>query len=576
MSPGAGRLRALAPRGIFEPRTLLIGGAVLLIAYLALVPLVYLITGTFLDEDGFTLQFVRDAYGKHGLAEMALNSLRFAAGSTMLAVALGTVLAYLIVRTDVPFKRLMFAVSLVPLVIPGVLHTIAWIFLLSPRAGALNSLFEPLLGGPLFDIFSLGGMILVQGLHLVPLVFLLMAAAFRSMDPALEEAALMSGARLGTVFRRITLPAIAPALFAAILVMAVRSLEAFEVPALLGIPDGTWVFTSRIWRALGTYPRDFGAAGAYSMPLILMTTVGVYLHSRFSRRGRAFQTLTGRGPRPRALELGRWRRPAAALIVAYFFVALVLPLLMLLYGSTQPFFRSPSIEGLSSMSLQNYRTVLGQDETIRAFRNSLLLGIASATAVMLLMGVASWFVVRTKAAGRWMVDNLAFLPLSVPSLILGVALLFVYLRVPLPIYGTLWILFIAYLTVYMPYGMRYASASMHQVGSELEESAQVSGATWWKTLRRVILPLLMPGLLAGWIYILVSSVRELSTSILVYSPGREVLGVRIFELWQSGKPTELAALGVVLVTAMVPLVVVAYRLGSRIGLRAPGRARLRS
>jgi iron(III) transport system permease protein len=561
------RARRFSWRDVFRPQVLIIAGVLVVIGYLALVPLGYLFWGTFFDADGFTLEFFREAYTTIGLGEMMTNSLAFAFGSTVIAVSIGTGLAYLIVRTDVPLKGLMFAVSVVPLIIPGILHTIAWIFLLSPRIGVFNKMLEPFFGPGFLNIFSLPGMMWVEGLHLSPLVFLLMFAAFRSMDPSLEESALMSGARLPMVFRRITIPLVAPALFASILVMAVRALEAFETPAILGIPGGIWVFTSRIWDALRVFPREFGQAGAYSMSLLLITSAGVFLHSRFSRRAKAFQTVTGKGFRPRAMELGRWRWPATIAILVYFVVAVVMPMLVLIYSSTQSFYQVPSAETLSNMSLDNYRAVLDSDQSVRALKNSFFLGIGSATGVMFMMAIAAWIVVRTKLYGRWMIDNVSFLPLVVPGLVLGVSLLFVYLRHPLPIYGSIWILAIAYVTRYMPYGMRYASSSMYQISGELEECAQTSGASWWQSFRRVIVPLLMPGLVAGWIYIVTVSVRELSSSILLYSPGNEVFSIVIWEQWQNGEYTELAAYGVIMVTILVALVAIARKLGARVGVR---------
>jgi iron(III) transport system permease protein len=532
-----------------------------------LAPLGYLIWGTFLDENGFTLDHFREVFGQEGLAATTITTLKFAGGATFLAVAIGTPLAYLITRTDVPFKPLMFVSALVPLVIPGVLHTVAWMFLLIPRTGLVNHLVEPLFGHPVFDIFSLKGMIFVQGLDLSPLVFLLMTAAFRSMDPSLEEAALMSGARLPTILRRVTLPVVRPALLAALLIMGLQSVEAFEVPALIGVPAGQWTFTSRIWRSLATFPREFGPAGAYSVVLLVATSIGVIMYSRLSR-SKAFQTVSGKGFRPRTIELGAWRWPATGFILLYFFVAALLPLFMLAYGSFVPYFDTPSLNELSRLSLDNYRAVLAEDQTFRAFRNSAFLGVASASGVMMLMAVASWIVVRTKLRGRWAIDNVASIPLVVPGIVLGTSLLFLYLRHPLPIYGTLWILFIAYLTKYMPYGMRFASVSMYQISAELEESAQMSGASWWQGFRRVVMPLLLPGFLAGWIYIFTLALRELSASILIYSPGNEVLAVRLWELWQDGRGTQLAALGMMMVATLIVLVTLAYQLSNRVGVRA--------
>jgi iron(III) transport system permease protein len=478
------------------------------------------------------------------------------------------VLAYLNVRTNVPFKNLVFAASLVPLIIPGILHTIAWIFLASPRIGMINQALEPVFGRRILDIFSLPGMALVEGLHVTPLVFLLMVAAFKSMDPSLEESALLSGGRRFTVFRRITLPLVKPGIYAATLIIVVNGMSSFEVPALLGIPDGIWVFTSRIWRVLSGYPSDYGQAGAYALSLLAITTVGVFLQSRLSRRGKSFQTVTGKGFRPRPLELGPWRWPAMGVVLGYFFVAVVLPMFVLFYISTQKFYQPPSWETLGNMTLDNYRYIAGHSQVTRAFRNSFVLGIGSATGVMFVMAIIAWIVVRTKIPGRWALDNVSFLPMVVPGLVMGVALLFVYLRAPLPIYGTMWILLIAYFTRYMPYGMRYASTSMYQIAGELEESALVSGATWWQQFRRVTLPLLMPGLIAGWIYIVMVSVRELSSSILLYSPGNEVLSIVIWEQWENGQSNELAALGMVMIALLVVLVTVGAKLGAKVGVKS--------
>ena len=564
---GAGYRWAAARRAV-SPRNVVILVVVAAIAYLALAPLGFLLWRTFIRDGDVTISAFRSAYSAVGLGEMAVNSLTFALGTTVLAVGLGTLLAYLIVRTDVPFKPLMFAASLVPLIIPGILHTIAWIFLASPQIGVLNRwIISPLFGGRSFDIFSMSGMILVEGLHLSPLVFLLMVAAFRSMDPALEESAIMSGASLRTVFRRITVPLVRPALYASILIMAVRALEAFEVPALLGMPKGEWVFTSRIWRVLNALPPNYAEAGAYATSLLIITSIGVFWQTRLTKRARAYQTVTGKGFRPRPVRLGVWRWPATGLIVGYFLVAVVAPLAILAYASTQRFYSPPSVEQLKFTTLDNYAAIFALDDARNALKNSIILGIGAATTVMLVMAVAAWLVVRTRLPGRWLVDNLAFAPLVIPGLVLGVALLFVYLRVPLPIYGTLWILFIAYFTRYMPYGMRYASTSMYQIGRELEESAMTSGASWWQSFRRIIVPLLAPGLIAGWIYIVVVSVRELSSSILLYSPGNEVLSIVIWEQYQNGDLTQLSALGMLMVGALVVLVAVAYKLGARIGVR---------
>ena len=526
----------------------LVAIVVAVLSYLALVPMGFLVWRTFVVGGDLTLDSFREAYSAIGLGEMALNSLLFTLGTTPIAVGIGTALAYLVVRTDLPGRRVAGALTLVGLLVPGVLYTISWIFLASPRTGLLNRALEPVAGPGAIDIFGLGGMVLVEGLHLVPIVFLLMAAAFATIDPALEESALTSGARLPSVVRRVSLPLVWPALAACVLIVVIRALEAFEVPALLGIPGGVWVFTSRIWRELNAFPADLGQAGAYALSLVALTAVGVFLLSRLSTRRRRFETVTGRGGvRPRRAHLGRWRWPAAGLVSAYLAVAVVLPLLMLVYASTQPFYSPPTSTTLANMSLDNYADALRQEDTLRAVLNTVVLAAGTATIVLIISAVAAWLIVRTAVRGRWLIDGLAFVPIAIPGLVFGVALLVVYLRVPLDIYGTMWILLIAFVTAELAFGIRFASAPMHAIGDDLEESAYASGASWWQTFRRVLVPLLLPGLVAGWIYVFVASARELSSAILLYSPGNEVVSIRIWQLYQGGHLTELAALGVMMV-----------------------------
>jgi len=548
------------------PEHALVAAVVVLISYLVLIPVGYLLWRTFVTGGTLTLENFRRAYGTVGLGEMMVNSLWFTAGTTIVAVALGSTLAYLVVRTDLPCKPLVVALTMTQLIVPGVLYTIAWIFLASPRTGALNTLVEPLLGPGALDVFSMGGMIVVEALHLVPFVFLLMAAAFLNLDPALEESAVASGVPRVSIVRRITLPLVRPALAAVVLLVGIRAIEAFEVPALLGVPDGIWVFTSRIWLALNTYPADLGVAGAYAVSLLAVTAGGVFVLSRLLSRGRYFRTVTGRGARPRPVELGRWRLPLTVATLTYLAVAAVLPLLILVYASTQPFYTPPSLDSLSTMTLESYGAVLSQDATLSALKNTAVLAAGTASIVVLLGAVASWLIVRTKVRGRWLVDGVASLPIAIPSLVLGTALLLVYLRIPIPIYGTIWILLIAFVTAAMPTGMRFSVASMQQIGDELEESARTSGASWWQTLRRVLLPLMIPGLAACWLYLFVVSARQLSSAILLYSPDSEVLAIRIWEQYQTGEFTQLAALGVMMTAVLGGLIAIAYKLGGMLGV----------
>ena len=553
---------------------LLIGGPVALTAWLVLVPLVFLLWQSFLTPQTatvparFTLDNFRTAYLSAETLRLFLNSVAFAIGAAVVSLSLGTALAWMNERTNTPLKRLFFGLSIIPLVIPSILFTVAWIMLASPKIGIINKALQGLTGTDtvFVDIYTLAGMIFVDGLHYSPMAFLLMTAAFRAMDPSLEESALMSGASVLQVARRVTWRLAWPAAAGSLLILLVRAIESFEVPALLGLPVGIEVYTSAIYQAIHQYPSQVGLACAYAVTLLLMTSVGIYLQSRLAGHGARFATVTGKGFRPRTIDLGGWRYLTAALFILYFVVIVLLPFLVLVWSSLQRFYSAPSWAALQRITFASYRSVLDYPGFLDIVRNSVLLAFASATIVVLLSAVMSWIVVRSNVAGRWLIDNLASLPLVFPGLVLGLAIMICYLTIDIGIYGTIWILLIAYVTRFLPYGMRYNSASMLQIHKELEESAAMSGASWGMTFRRVVLPLLKPGLLAGWIYVLIVSIRELSSSILLYSPGSEVASVMIWELWQNGQYVELSALGVMLIILLFALVMLAQLAGKRFGI----------
>lgn len=549
--------------------TWLLGGVVIIIlGYLVFSPLIYLVWRGLTTGKGFGLSNITAAYSVPGTSEMLLNSVLFAGGSALVSTITGTALAFFCVRSNAPLKPLLYAASIVPLIVPGILYTISWVYLIGGNVGVIKKIFNGLGVGFLVpDAFSLPGMILIDGLHLSPLVFLLMYAAFRSTDPSLEESAMMSGATVPQTVRRVTLPLVRPALLGAVLIMVVRGLESFETPAVLGMPSGTWVFTSRIYDALHTYPIKYDQASIYSLSLLLITVVGLLVVQYMNRRGERFQTVTGKGFRPRTLDLGKWRWPVSIVFVVYFVLAVIAPLLILLWMSLLTFYRTPGIEPLGSITMSNYVDLFQARGVTQSIKNSVILALTSATVVMLFTAVISWMVLKSRFKGRRVLELLASFPLAMPGLVLGVALIFIYLRSPLPIYGTLVILFIAYVTRYLPYGMRYSGSSLAQVGAELEESAKMSGATWRDTFRRVVLPLMAPGLVAGWIYVVVVSIRELSSSILLYSQNTRVMSVTIWEFWQNGQTGVLAALGVCMVVSLMALVAVAYKLGAKIGVR---------
>lgn len=546
-------------------------GAALLLVYFTALPLTMLLLGSLrtVGSPGLTLDNYFDAYGQGRVYRLFLNSFLYAFGTAVLALTVGTGLAWIVERTNTPARRWLFALALVPLIVPGIVNTIAWIFLLSPRIGVINRVLVEVLGleRTPFDIFTIGGMIWTEGLHLSPLVFLIMWGAFRSMDPALEESSITSGADTVGTLRRVTLPILLPAFAASWLIMFVRGLESFEVPALLGIPGRVPVFTSEIWFAYNDYPPDFGRAGALGVGLLAVSAIGVWVYHRLTRRAERFATITGKAFRPRVQDLGSWRWLTLALLLFYFVLIIVLPLGILLWNSLLPFFQVPNLEALKTITLKNYEFVLEFPGAQRAMRNSFLLAIGAATAVMALTAIIAWITTKTRLPGRAWLDFLAFIPIAIPGLVLGVAMIWQYISFPLPIYGTLWVLIIAYVTKYLPYGMRTNSAAMLQIHRELEEAGAVAGASWWTMFRRITLPLLRPGFVAGWIYVLVVSVRELSSSILLVSSDSIVLSVLVFDLFESGKTTAVAALSVMLIATLVVLVTVVQRVSGRFGIK---------
>jgi iron(III) transport system permease protein len=566
---------AVTARFRIDFKWLTLGLCVAAVAYLALVPLGFLLWQSFFTPHTaakpavFTWQNYTAAYSSLETAKLFVTSLAFAVGTASFSLVVGTALAWMNERTNTPFKRLNFGLALVPLIIPGILFTISWIMLASPKIGIFNLLLQGWFGTDyvFFNVYTLWGMIWVDGLHYSPMAFLLMTAAFRSMDPALEESAAMSGASLGQVVRRITLALSWPAIFATLLILFVRAIESFEVPALLGMPGGIFVFTSAIYEAIHRYPSQVGLACAYGVTLLAITSVGIYFQSRLTGAGHRYSTVTGKGFRPRRIDLGRWRYATAAIFIVYFLLIVASPLLVLMWSSVQKYYSVPSMAALANLTLDPYRFILAHPTFLRALWNSLLLCVGSATIIMLVTSVICWMVVKTKIPGRWLLDNLASLPIVFPGLVLGLSIMVFYLNVNVGIYGTIWILLLAYVTRFMPYGIRYNTASMVQIHKELEESAAMSGASWGSTFVRVVLPLLKPGLLAGWIYIAIVSLRELSSSILLYSPGTEVVSIMIWELWENGQYVELSALGVMLIVLLFVMVQLAQLAGSKFGMR---------
>jgi iron(III) transport system permease protein len=562
----AGRIR-LGPQLVFTGLT-----GVFMI-YLTLVPLLMLVYGSLKSgppgiPSDFTVKNYLFLFRDWRLLGSVINSLIFSAGSSFLAFAGGLYLAWMTERSNAPWKGLIYSCVLVPMIVPGLLTTVGWIMLFGRRTGVINLIATQFLGfeQPL-ELSNMPGMIWVQGTDQIPLVFLLLAAAFRSMDPSLEEAAMASGSGILRTTFRITLPILLPAILAVWMITFVRAIENFEVPALIGMPAGILVFATEVYLATKNVPTDFGLASTFGVVYLLVTTIGVVLYLKLTAMSERFATITGKGYRPTSFKLGSWRYPLAVLNLVLCFVLFILPVLVVVWSSFLPYYMAPSKNALASLTVENYAALWNFPLIHRAMWNSFVLGVSSSTITMLITAVIAWIIVRTSWQGKGFLDFLAFSPIAVPGLVMGIAILWLYLVIPVPVYGTLWILLIAYVTKYLPYGMRACSSSMLQIKKELEEASETSGATWPHTFRRVILPLLAPGFVAGWIFVVTHSFRELSTSIMLYRSGTEVISVVLFEMWDGGQYPRLAALGMVLVAILVIISLIAKKIGGRYSIQ---------
>lgn len=531
----------------------------LVLGYFVLPPLVILLITSFQATrggrvTGYTLDHYQELFSlASATPAIVSNTLIFGLGSAAVGVVTGTVLAWIVERTNSPFKTLAYVTAFVSFAVPGIVKVIGWILLLGPEAGLINVTLRNILGltASPFNIFSMGGMILVEGLLWTPVVFLLMAAPLRTMDPNLEDAASASGAGMWSTLRRVTLPLALPSILSVLILTVIRSVESFEIPALIGIPSRITVLTTEVYEKIrsGLIPQ-YGQGSAYAVLLIVVVIALLIPYARLTSQSQRFATITGKGYRPRLIELGRWRYLTGAYTLLLPLLV-ALPLTMLLWASLLPFYQAPSASALGVLTLFNYHRAFQNSNVVNSLQNSLVIGIVSATAVTLLALFAAWVVLRTRIRWRWLIENLGTLPLVFPGVVLGIAILRTYLTLPIPVYGTIWIIVIAYVARYIPYGLRFSEAGLLQINRELEESGQISGASFLTTLRRIVVPLMMPALFGSWIYVYLLSVKELSVAVLLYGPQSQVISVTIWELWQGGQITELAAFCVVITVFFV-------------------------
>jgi iron(III) transport system permease protein len=522
---------------------LIMGGAILALAVLVVLPLLSLLFGSVRGDDGLSLGHFAEVLSGRLYVGALKNSLTLGAWTSLFATVIGVTLAWAVARTDVPAKPLLQLTATLSYLSPPFLTAIAFTYLFSPNAGLINVLMRDVLGLPwlTFNIFSMPGLVLVTVMHTFPFVYLLAASALQSVDASYEEAAQILGAGKLRTALTITGPLVAPAVLSGTLLGFVNAIALFGSQAIIGLPARIVTLPTRIY-ALFDYPPEYGLASALSLVFVLITVTALYLQRAFLAR-RSYVTLAGKGSRPQLVRIGRWRFVLLGIGVVIFVVSIVAPFSTLIAVS---FSKSWGLDFWKGLTLANYKFILfDYDVTRRAILNSLMLATVAATVAVLLGAVIGWIDLRTRIPGRRLLDYFALIPLGLPGIVMAVALIQFWLAMPIALYGTLAILLLAYVGRYVPLGVRAANAALRQIDPSLEESAQILGASWLTTMREVTLPLIRPGLFAGWLLVFVPVIQELSASILLFSSSSITLAVAIYNLYDTGYLEPVAALAMV-------------------------------
>lgn len=563
--PAAVRWRArvsfAAQRPVEYGWALPLAGAIVL-GLLTVGPVAAVLVGSFKPSGlpataGWTLQHYvtvwTDAYTYRALGQTAV----FAVGSGLFAEASALLLAWLIERTDVPGASYFRAGILVAMVTPPVLFAIGWVLLASPKIGLLR--FTG------FDVYSLTGMILVQGLAMVPTSFLLLSPVIRFLNPALEEAATTSGATVGQTVRRVTLPLLLPAIISVGTLAVIFSTLALDIPMIIGLPARIPLLSLDIFDMMqpSSGSPAYGDVAAINNVLFVILAVAMVVYHRATREAGRYAIISGKGYRPRRVRLGAYRWLGFGAVLAYFVAALGLPFLALLWVSVVPYFSGFDAAMLARMSPNNFLFILRSTSVHQAAANSAVIAVVAGLGTCALALMVSWVVVRSRVSWRRLLDVLAMLPIGTSAVMMGIALVFIFFGFrAIPIYGTIWVIAIGHAIVYLPFSARTVQAAMLQLSRELEEAAQVAGATVRHTLRRVIVPLLSPALVGVFIWVAFHSLREFSVAVMLQSGDNKVLSTVLYGYWNSGQAQYATAIAVSLMVALALLVVVSGRLTS--------------
>ena len=549
----------------------------IIVAAAVLLPLFTLVVSSFLvlDSGGFDttwgLDNYRRLYTDRIIPKAFINTLLISTGSTVLATFLGVSLAWINARTNCPGRDRLEPYNLIPFFLSPFVGAIAWHNLASPKTGLLNTWAREYLGvsDHLINVDNIYGVIWVTGIFFAPLVYLFVVGSLRRMDPSLEDSARTTGAGLFRTTMTVTLPLVMPGILSGAIIVFVTSAGEFGVPFKLSAPYGWETLTTQIFsKAVGDDANHYLGA-TMSMALGAITAFFIYIQQRYIAP-RSFTTVTGKGFRPNVIDLGPWKWVALGYNVAFILVAVVLPILCLLVVSLHPVWQGMIIP--ADLTFINYEKTLfyWRADSIKAatngIYNSFILAFAGATIAMILSLVVSHMIHRTKGFGSRLLDILCVVPIGFPGIVLAMGVLVTYIKTP--IYATLWIILLGYITRFFPYGQRNVSSVMLAISEELDQSSRMAGASWFTTLRRITLPLLKPGIFAGWVLLFIIFLRELSISIILYTSGTETLSVGVYYLANFENEPLTAALSIAQTAVLLVCILIFRRVAGREALTA--------
>jgi len=527
-----------------------------ILGFLVVYPVLTLLLGALTDTnpvvDGLSLKHLSIAnfltvVTNPNVGEALINTLVICAGGTMIAVAIGLLFSWVVVRTNTPFKGLIAAASILPLFAPPLVAGVAWSILGSPKTGLINTLFKWAGLDWRVDFYSLSGLVFVFGIYYAPYVYMFTSSALRNMDPSLEEAAEISGASAFSTLFSVTFPLIMPAIVSGMLLSFIVMLGIYGVPAVLGAPSNIGVLTTYIFKLTNWSPPLYNTAASVAIILMVVTGLLVFLQQRVLS-GRSYTTVAGKAFRPRTLDLGPWRWLTFSLGLIYLLVVVILPTLALIVAAFRKFMFIRDVASLFDLrqySLMHFNSIFDNPLTLRSIYNAVEVGIITAIIGGTLAFAIGYTIHRTNVMGRRTIDLISTLPVAIPGLVVGVAYLWAWIGIPGGLYGTIWILALAFIARFMPDTVKALSTSFLQIHRELEEAAWVCGKGTLATIGTIVLPLARPGVIASMTLLFVLSIRELGSSLFLYTSNTMVMSVLLLDYYEGGNVGKTAAFSLV-------------------------------